>query len=109
MHLLDVLVLIFLKLSEAEGLLLEILFLSLQVLDLSVFLQLKSLAVDLVLEVAQLSHDHAHVAAVGIEEVFLLVRAYFLNKFVDGADLLVDQVHAQHHFLSRVQIRRSLL
>lgn len=109
MDLFDVLVLIFLKLSQSKGLLLEVLLFCLQVLDLCVFLQLEPLAVDLVLKVAQLAHDHAHVAAVGIEEVFLLVRAYFLNKFVDGADLLVDQVHAQHHLLSGVQVSCSLL
>ena len=109
MDLFDVLVLILLKLSQAKGLLLEVLLFCLQVLDLCVFLQLESLAVDLVLKVAQLAHHHAHVATVGVEEVFLLVRAYFLNKFVDGADLLVDQVHAQHHLLSRVQVHRSLL
>ena len=108
MHLLDMVLLLLVELSKVQGLLLEIVNFRLQIHDLLVLLDLELLCIDLVLEVAQLSHHHAHVPTVGIQEVLFVLGAGLLHQIVNVGHLLVDQVEGEHDALAGGQLGESL-
>ena len=66
MHFLDMSLLLLVKLSVVQGLFLEVINFSLQVLNLSVLFKFKFLCVNALFKVAKLTHDHVHVATIGI-------------------------------------------
>lgn len=84
--------LLLVKLTVVESLFLEVVDFDLEGLDLLVFLHFKLLAVDLVLEVAQLAHHELHVPAVRAQKVLFLVSQDLLADSVDRGHLLVDHV-----------------
>ena len=97
----------FITISIVQGFLFKIVYLSLQVLDLLVFLHLKLLRVDLISETFQLTHNHSHVTTIRIQKVLLRVCANLLNQVVNVGYLIIDLCEMIYDFLGRNQLCKS--